>query len=598
MRSRSLVAQSLALSATLACVLCVPASRADGPSSGFPVCTMPGEQGPPAAIPTVFDGPVSSQGALLFWRDQRGLPADAGDLWSQWLSGAGWGDVLPVDGNPAVQRPGTQAQPIAVQDHYIGCGLQWGCTGTLLAYTDAPGDSTRTVRVRRIDGTLAWDVAASLSPNDAFDPSIALDAAPDGLGRRGAIVSWLEDEGGGWTRLRVQHLASDGTRMWGDSGFAVCSDTSWQTHASMVPAPGGGVYLAWNDGRPDRDVSAIRLDQNGQPAAGWPAEGLALQAWDGAPHEPRIAEDGTGGLLVSWDRIEQIAMTWGLQPRVIRLLGNGAVASGWPADGLRLVDRHDSPAALETLQRDGAGGLVASLRYWPATVSRVLVQRVLLDGTRPPGWPPGGLDACAAPGEETESCLSAVDGVVTVGWSDGRDTPAEPDIYVARLLADGSRPAGWPAEGLGVGVAPGVQHAAVVVPGFWGGVRLAWQDGRELVAPVLGTGWDVWANTVTAAGRVDVDAGIIPATLSLAFAGRQPAAGAVRFRLALPEPGPVRAEVFDLSGRRVATLEDGPMEAGVHDLVWAGAGAGNPGVRFLRVRTPAGERALRFVTLD
>ncbi len=34
--------------------------------------------------------------------------------------------------------------------------------------------------------------------------------------------------------------------------------------------------------------------------------------------------------------------------------------------------------------------------------------------------------------------------------------------------------------------------------------------------------------------------------------------------------GPVRLEVFDLAGRRIAVLMDGTIPAGVHDAVWNG----------------------------
>ena len=36
----------------------------------------------------------------------------------------------------------------------------------------------------------------------------------------------------------------------------------------------------------------------------------------------------------------------------------------------------------------------------------------------------------------------------------------------------------------------------------------------------------------------------------------------------LPEPGAVRLEVFDLLGRKVATLVDGPMAPGIYEVQW------------------------------
>ena len=65
-------------------------------------------------------------------------------------------------------------------------------------------------------------------------------------------------------------------------------------------------------------------------------------------------------------------------------------------------------------------------------------------------------------------------------------------------------------------------------------------------------------------------------------------------RFALPAGGPVRLTIYDVSGRRVRTLVDGVMEAGLHQRVWDGRsdeGAQlHAGVYFSRLETPAGAR--------
>lgn len=59
------------------------------------------------------------------------------------------------------------------------------------------------------------------------------------------------------------------------------------------------------------------------------------------------------------------------------------------------------------------------------------------------------------------------------------------------------------------------------------------------------------------------------------------------FEITLPENGPVRVDVYDVGGRRVATLFDGHRGAGRHPMVWHGrTDAGTPasvGVYFLRI---------------
>ena len=60
-------------------------------------------------------------------------------------------------------------------------------------------------------------------------------------------------------------------------------------------------------------------------------------------------------------------------------------------------------------------------------------------------------------------------------------------------------------------------------------------------------------------------------------------------------PGPVRAEVVDVRGRRVATLTDGPLPAGAHELRWDAAVPA--GVYFVRVRADGESAARRLVRI-
>jgi hypothetical protein len=315
------------------------------------------------------------------------------------------------------------------------------------------------------------------------------------------------------------------------------------------------------------------------------------------PQAPLLAPDGSGGLLVMWHELEELAdLSHGLQPRVVRLLADGSLAPGWPADGMRLVVRDDAPLDVNDFQADGAGGVAAAMVALGPTGGRVFVQRLLADGTRPAGWPAAGIEASASPGNQAEPRIATDAGMTTVVWRDERDGALEADIYAARFRPDGSRPDGWPAAGLAVGQAPSIQRSPVVAPQNYGGVVIAWADARSQGS----SGWDVYGQTVNAQGRLDVDGGTVPPTLELAIAGRQPAHGTARFRLGLATSSHVTAEVFDLAGRRLAQLADGPLAAGWHTLEWSGrdeADGGAPGVRFLRVRTASGERTLRFVTL-
>lgn len=77
-----------------------------------------------------------------------------------------------------------------------------------------------------------------------------------------------------------------------------------------------------------------------------------------------------------------------------------------------------------------------------------------------------------------------------------------------------------------------------------------------------------------------------PVTLSA-----RPRAGGAILRYALPAAGEVRLDVFDVAGRRVATLVAGWREAGDHEIAWDGAGPFGrvaSGMYFARLGAPQG----------
>ena len=105
-----------------------------------------------------------------------------------------------------------------------------------------------------------------------------------------------------------------------------------------------------------------------------------------------------------------------------------------------------------------------------------------------------------------------------------------------------------------------------------------------------------------------------PAARSLAQAGREalstlefrldlasanPSRGTVTLRFSTPVRTPASLDLFDVQGRRVASLRSGTAEAGVHLVRWDGtlrAGGRAPaGVYLARVRTTLGDRTVRIV---
>lgn len=85
---------------------------------------------------------------------------------------------------------------------------------------------------------------------------------------------------------------------------------------------------------------------------------------------------------------------------------------------------------------------------------------------------------------------------------------------------------------------------------------------------------------------VSVDRDAPAPDLALAIAPN-PVRGTAYMSFALPQAGPARLRVFDLQGRVVATIADGVLPAGRHQVAWAGGTPNGParsGVYFVRLQ--------------
>ena len=100
---------------------------------------------------------------------------------------------------------------------------------------------------------------------------------------------------------------------------------------------------------------------------------------------------------------------------------------------------------------------------------------------------------------------------------------------------------------------------------------------------------DPFPATATAA-----EATTVAAAPSLALAGPNPFRATATLRAMLPVAATVRIEVYDVQGRRLATLADGPQPAGTLDVTWDADGA--PAGLYLVRLTADGHVATRAVT--
>ena len=93
-----------------------------------------------------------------------------------------------------------------------------------------------------------------------------------------------------------------------------------------------------------------------------------------------------------------------------------------------------------------------------------------------------------------------------------------------------------------------------------------------------------------------VEVEVTPSAVALLPVAPNPVVGVANLRYELPEATAVRLQVFDLLGRRVATLADGEKPAGRHEVSWQSAGLAS-GTYFVRLQagSTAQTQMLRLV---
>ena len=558
--------------------------------NGNPLSLATGQQTHPLAA---ADG---QGGAYVVWIDARnGNP----DLFAQHVNAtgaivAGW----PGDGLALCTHSATQTDPAITSD---------GVGGAYVVWADQRAASPDIYAIRITSGGIAsgWalnGLAVCAAIGFQANPVIARDGAG------GALVAW-SDLRGATEDVYVQHVLSSGAvdGAWTANGALLSGAGQQQAFPTIVSDGAGGAIVAWEDGRngggltSQKDLYAGRMTAAGAPDTAWAVNGELIALVPGFDQStPQAIADGAGGAIVAWtDQRNGSSDLYAM-----RVLGDGNLAPGWTPDGAEIA-KLAGEQILPVLVSDGAGGVIVAWQDGRDTSSfptntDVFALRLLANGSRAPGWPANGVDLSVQPDRQDDPAICA-DGAggALVAWKDGRPGA---EIYAQHVLADGTRAAGWTGDGVAICLAADQQIDPTLVSDGAGGGLCAWEDFRN-----GGLNHDVYAQRFFGSGQVGPTVGVdgpgaAVSTLTLAFAGANPARGEARFLITLPATGRARAQVFNPAGRRVASLwTDEVHPAGPSAVSWDGSDpsgrAAPPGMYYLEVVAGATRVALRFIYL-
>jgi hypothetical protein len=450
----------------------------------------------------------------------------------------------PTDGRLIAAGPGAEAVRGIVSDAEGGTIVVWARAHDVESATYGLGLNA--------DGTIApgWQANGNL----IAEPGIVVGTIPDGEG--GLWAALLDPRSTPpssspdfYYDVYVQRVRGDGSLPpgWPVEGKPVAVADRWQNAIVIAPDLQGGAYLAWSDARnyPETatDVYAQRLTPSGDPAPGWPVNGLPACSFLSFQNDPSIAVDAVGRLV--------IGVTSLLDNRVYvqHLNSTGTLVNEAEPSGHSVTTGPTIRQERPRLAADGLGNVLAA---WQddrvINNTDIYAKRVV---TSPP----------------TATTIALV------------SAQADPDRVRLEWHAAGDPISGatvYRRDEAGAWMSLGVPHAerdritfedVTVSPG----ARYAYRLGYASPS----------GETFTVETWVDV-----PAAHRFALLGARPnpVRDDLRVTFILPTEAAAELEVFDLTGRRIACASLAAPNPGTHHLRLADARRLEAGVYWLRLR--------------
>ena len=185
---------------------------------------------------------------------------------------------------------------------------------------------------------------------------------------------------------------------------------------------------------------------------------------------------------------------------LLLMVPNRVAQAAWPHDALQhvVLGEGASSRLLPIAVADDAGGAFVAWRDNRNGNSDIYLQRVTADGSIAPGWPVGGLSVCtAAQTQQAHRMISDGAGGVILAWEDFRAGGSNVDVYVQRVLGDGTLPGGsWVPDGVQVTTSTGTDYQPTICTDGAGGAIITY------VVILSGTDYDLYRARVTDTGAL------------------------------------------------------------------------------------------------
>ena len=462
------------------------------PGNNTPVCTAGNEQKMPQLA---ADG---TGGAVIVWEDSRS--SSDYDIYGQWLDASGkakW----PADGMALCTAIGAQRYPQVVADRSGGFIVTW---------YDRRNGKNYDIYAQQIDsdGKIKWasdGVAVCTADGDQYDPMPIAD------GRRGAIITWQDRRNGNDYDIFAQQIDASGRVKWIANGIGICTAKGEQENPHPVSDARGGVIVTWQDRRngDNYDIYAQRIDANGTMQ--WPAGGMEVCTAAYDQRVPQLVSDNKGTVIITWQDMRN-GSDYDIYAQRIDIGGT----IQWTADGVALCTAANSQYD-PRLASDGSGGAVVTWQDYRKgsqcsfdafavqtnVDTKICDEKQLNDwniyaqyinSSGKIKWTVNGVKVTTANVDQYKpQTVSDGFGGIIITWR-ASDKENDQNIYAQCLDSTGT--AKWAAKGVAVSTAPGNQYDPLLVPDGTGGVIITWFDKRK------GNSSDIYAQKVCASGEI------------------------------------------------------------------------------------------------